>query len=189
VIRRALLALTLAVPLLAACSPQTGQAELGGRIEPLCHDPTEAIVLLAQAVQGATKLPCIAGYPAGWSYGGDDVRKGSGTFWLDSAIAGAHAVEITLTPSCDETRGEAIDPGMEGVEATTTNDPGGETRRYIFEGGCVEQTIALGPDADDALLAEADLTLGFLDRAEIAATLREDYGVTLCGAGAEPCAG
>ena len=188
-IRRARLAVVVAVALLPSCSSQTGGAELGGRIEPLCHDPTEAIVLLAQTVQGATKLPCIAGYPAGWSYGGDDFRKGSGTFWLDSAIAGERAVEVRLSASCDSAGGEPIDPGIEGVEATTTTGPLGETRRYVFAGGCVEQTIAHRAGADDALLAEAELTLGFRDRAELAATLQRDYDVTLCGAGAEPCAG
>lgn len=188
-IRRTLLAVAVTIPLLASCSPQVGQTELGGRIEPLCHEPTEALVLLAQTVQSATRLPCIASYPAGWSYGGDDFRRDSGTFWLDSAIAGPRAVEITLLEACEASSGDPIDPGVEGIEATATTGPQGETRRYVFEGGCVEQTIALGTDGGEALLAEAEATLGFLDRAEIARTLRDDYGVTLCGAGAEPCAG
>lgn len=189
-IRRALLAVAVAVPLLSSCSPQTGQAELGGRIEPLCHEPTAALLLLAQTVQSATKLPCIAGYPAGWSYGGDDFRKGSGTFWLDSAIAGEHAVEIQLLPSCDAT-GEPIDvPDVTGIEGSASTGAQGQTRWYEFDGGCIEQTIALGSAGFDAgLLREAELTLGFIDRKELAATLQRDYGVALCGAGAEPCPG
>lgn len=186
-IRRALLAVAVAVPLLTSCSPQTGQTELGGRIEPLCFEPTQAIVLVAQAVQSATRLPCISNYPAGWSYGGDDFRKGSATFWLDSAIAGANAVEVELLPSCTAS-GDPID-APEGIEGSASTGSQDETRWYAFDGGCIVQTIALGSGSDGGLLDEAELTLGFLDRAEVAATLKRDFGVTLCGAGAEPCAG
>lgn len=188
-IRRALLAVAVAVPLLASCSPQVGQTELGGRIEPLCHEPTEALILLAQTVQTATQLPCIAGYPAGWSYGGDDFRRDSGTFRLDSAIAGPSAVEVELLARC-EPAGEPIDiPSATGIEATISAGARSETRWFVFDGGCVVQTIALGSSSDEGLLEEARLTLGFLDRAEIAASLQREKGLTLCGAGAEPCAG
>ena len=185
--RRATLAVTVVIPLLAACSPQTGQAELGGRIEPLCHEPNEALILIAQTVQSATQLPCVAGYPAGWSYGGDDFRKGSAIYYLDSAIAGPNAVDVQLVPSCEAT-GEPTD-APEGIEGSASTNSTGETRWYEFEGGCIVQTIALGSASDDGGLAdEAELTLGFFDRAELAAALQDDYGVTLCGAGAEPCA-
>ena len=42
-----------------------------------------------QSVQTATRLPCIAGYPAGWSFLDKDVRRDSSTYWLTSAVVGA----------------------------------------------------------------------------------------------------
>src|SRR5436309_2379542 len=58
-------------------------------------------ILEAQAIPSATFIPCVEPLPAGWSYGGSDVRSGIARFWLNSDLDGAHAVEYTLTRTCD----------------------------------------------------------------------------------------
>src|SRR5205823_11145651 len=58
-------------------------------------------ILEAQAIPSATLIPCIEPTPAGWAYAGSEVRTGFVRFWFDSDRAGVHAMEVTMTPSCD----------------------------------------------------------------------------------------
>jgi hypothetical protein len=183
--RRLLVGLVAVVA--SACSPATRE-RLTTSIEPLCDPPSQSLILLAQTVQDATQLPCIAGFPAGWSYGGEDFRSGSATYWLTSAIVGQRAIEVQLLPSCDR-EGEPFTPEVPtGVAGYVTTEPDGETRRFVFDGGCITQRIAV-PASDRSLLVEARETLGFVDRAGLARRLEADDDVTLCGAGAAPCIG
>ena len=165
----------------------------GGRFvalnAPACTPPGNGMILLAQTVQEATQLPCIALLPAGWSYAGQDFRNGSGTYWLSSAIAGDQAVQVQLLPSCDPTGTAFTAEGAPGVSGYASSVAGGEIRSFVFDGGCVVQRIELGSAADEPLIAQARETLGFVDRSALAAELQRVYGITLCGAGAEPCAG
>ena len=40
------------------------------------------MILMAQAVPGATRLPCVASMPIGWQYLGGDFRTGRASFWF-----------------------------------------------------------------------------------------------------------
>ncbi len=186
--RRHLVLLAVATSLLAAACSEGSGTEIPGSIEPLCNRPSESLVLLAQTVQDATRLPCITGYPAGWSFGGYDFRNGSGRYWLASSIAGPEVVEVQLLPSC-EREGEPFPVGIASIEAYRTTDAGGETRSFLFEGGCVVERISPSVAGDDLLLRQARDILSFQNREALAAILERDYGVVLCGAGAEPCVG
>src|SRR4029453_6741496 len=55
-------------------------------------DNTNALILMAQAVPSATLVPCIAEFPAGWSYNGSRIRSSSAPFWLDSDRRGFPAL-------------------------------------------------------------------------------------------------
>ena len=93
---RSLVAFLLAAGLLAGCTIATrGRSEVDCPVE-----DSELLLLAAQAVPSATLLPCVSSFPAGWSYGGSDVRSGNARFWLASDRAGFHAVEVSLTRSC-----------------------------------------------------------------------------------------
>ncbi len=190
--RRLAFAILAATTLLSACAPpDDGNNPFAHGKEPLCSEPNESTVLIAQSVQTATRLPCIAGYPAGWSFLDKDVRRDSSTYWLTSAVvgAGSRAIEVQLVPSC-EPRGEPFtDVRATGAEAYVTTSSTEETRSFVFDGGCIVERIFLPPDADPELLDQARSTLGFASREAIARELDERYGVTLCGAGADPCEG
>src|SRR5207253_1051072 len=71
-----------------------------GSREPVTTPPEcgtgNAMILMAQAVPSATRLPCIATLPSGWTFGGADMQRGRARFWLDSDRAGARAIVVTL---------------------------------------------------------------------------------------------
>jgi hypothetical protein len=75
-----------------------------------------------------------------------------------------------------------------GVQGSAVPDTNGETRTFVFDGGCIVQRIT-APHGDPLILAQARAMLGFLDRAALARRLQADDGLTLCGAGAAPCLG
>ncbi|MCI0632321.1 MAG: phosphatase PAP2 family protein [Actinobacteria bacterium] len=116
---------------------KSAHLDLGGR-------RGEAIlsVLTAQAVPSATLVPCILEFPAGWSYGGSDVRRGVARYRLSSDRGGVRSVEIELSPTCDVTGlAERMDPATElGVrvyQEPLSNQPYAANRYFVFEGGCV----------------------------------------------------
>jgi hypothetical protein len=96
---------------LAGCTVATNE----GNAEVSCTLGEDTVfVLVAQAVPTATLVPCILEFPAGWSYGGSDVRRGLARYWLSSDRAGVRSVEIALSPSCDVTGlEERVDPATE----------------------------------------------------------------------------
>jgi hypothetical protein len=191
--RRLAVLLLASVWLLSACSgPQAGTNPFAHGTEPLCSEANETMILVAQSVQEATRLPCIAGYPAGWSFLDKDVRQGSTTYWLSSSVVGvaSKVIEVQLLPSCEPQGEPFTEPRAVGADAYLSISATGETRTYVFEGGCVVETINLPPDGmDPGILKEARSTLGFLDREALAAELERRFDVVLCGAGAAPCEG
>lgn len=190
--RRTVIVSVAAAWLLSACSPPNdGNNPFAHGTEPLCSETNESLVLIAQSVQDATRLPCIAGYPAGWSFLDKDVRRGATTYWLTSSIAGAgsRAVEVQLVPSCDPQGEPFTDPRAVGADAYRAASATSETNTFVFDGGCIVERINLPDTIAPALIDEARSTLGFLDRRSLARQLQDEYGVRLCGAGAEPCEG
>jgi hypothetical protein len=156
---------------------------------PGCAAPSQTLVLLAQTVQSATWLPCVAGMPDGWTYAGSDLRSGSATYWLSSAVLGSQAVEVQLLSSCRATGDPVPVEGNRDIAGYVSSDGSTQTRTFVFEGGCIVEQIALASTNDPSILDQAQGTLGFLDRTTLAATLERDYDVVLCGAGATPCIG
>ena len=189
--RRRLTGMAIASVLLAGCSVGTVRSQ-----EATCDAPSGAFpVLVAQAVPSAVLLPCIRVFPAGWSYGGSDVRSGRSRFWLDSDRAGIHAVEVELTERCSVA-------GMSNVTASSgelgvlvylepiTFRPYTADRVFVFHGGCVTYRYRFG-DAEHApiLASEADEALTFVRRSVLVDLAQSDLGLTLCGAEAPPCVG
>jgi hypothetical protein len=182
-------ALTLTALGLSACGP-------GSRLVTEANCPVEEgrfFILVAQSVPSATLLPCIQSLPAGWTYGGSDVDDTSARFWLDSDRAGYHAVEVSLTSSCrvagalDVTNSTA-EAGVREYLREFFLDPYRANRYFLFPGGCVTYRYRFGGEAEPVLSLEADEALTFGLRARVVQKVQEDLGLTLCGAGAPPCA-
>ena len=169
------------------------RAEAGLATEANCPvEESDFFVLMAQSVPSATLLPCISSLPAGWSYGGSNVRSGSSRFWLDSDRAGIHAVEVSLTPSCGiagsvDVTNSTTEAGVRAYLREFVLHPFSANRYFVFPGGCVTYRYRFGGDADPVLALEADEALTFGLRATVVKKVQDDLGLTLCGAGAPPC--
>ena len=139
-------------------------------VAPGCHK-TETLVLMAQAVPSADRVPCIANLPAGWSFAEMDIHSGLATFSLSSDRVGDRAVVVTLRRSCP----------VAGTTEIATDKPGTRrfervqsliggylgTRTYLFRGGCTTYRFSFKTPGM-ALVNQASLALGFVSRAEVA---------------------
>ena len=161
---------------------------------PACNRIDEGIfVLAAQAVPSATQLACINSLPAGWTFGGSLIRSGLVRFWLDSDVAGIHAVEIDLTAQCDTSEATEVPPSADEVgtrvyQAPTSLPPRFAGTRYVvFQGGCVSSVYRFAPGAPATMALEADAAVSLLPRRVIVAMVTDELDESLCGAGAPPC--
>jgi hypothetical protein len=152
------------------------------------------VVLIAQAVPSATQVPCLAALPAGWALGDVDIERYEASFSLDSDQAGDRAVEAMLQPRdrC-ELDGAVPTPsdevGTERLERPDQLAPGLRTTRfYLFPGGCVTYRFDFADDAGPELIFDVEQALGFVPRGVLADHVRDQTGLTLCGAGTE-CTG
>jgi tRNA A-37 threonylcarbamoyl transferase component Bud32/membrane-associated phospholipid phosphatase len=150
---------------------------------PSCN-PASTTVLLAQAVPGATTLPCVLGLPSGWSSEGAAVRNGEAKFILNAGMNGNRVVDVTLTPTCDTSSARAVASDQPGAQRFDDPDgASGPRRLYRFPGGCVAYQFSGSARTDRQLQALADATLDFVPRDRVAAYVREQTGLALCGAG------
>jgi hypothetical protein len=97
--RRVALAVTVLVVLLAAVEISVSAFKPAGNLgtyPPVCGTG-HSMILSAQAVPSAAKLPCVAALPSGWTVGGTDVGNGHAQFWLDSDEPGAQAAGLRVT--------------------------------------------------------------------------------------------
>jgi hypothetical protein len=190
-VRRRVAELAIASLLLAGCSVAATRSE-----QSTCDSADAAHhVLAAQAVPSATLLPCIRVFPAGWGYGGSEVRSGVSRFWLDSDRAGIHAVEVELVSACDVSGLDDVTSASGELDVTVylrsvSVRPYVADRIFVFPGGCVTYRYRFG-DAERApnLASEADDALTFVPRSLLVGVVDGEYGLTLCGAEAPPCAG
>ena len=155
----------------------------------------QSIFLLeAQAVPSATLIPCILPLPGGWSYGGSEVRSGLARFWLDSDRAGTHAAEVRLTPACDvagaiELPFRSPPAGLRGYEEPTARQPPAYGPLLCVPRRLCDRAALLHPSERPGTLDQADQFLGFTPRTVYVDGVRDDEGLTLCGAQAPPCPG
>lgn len=163
--------------------------------QPVCSQPEDSILVLeAQSVPSATRLPCIAELPIGWRFSGSLVRDDGTTLWLDHDRAGIHAVEVELTAGCDVSRAVEVPPapdevGMRTYQEPVSLDPFVGSRSLVFEGGCIVHRYRFAQGSEPALVIEADRAVSTLPRATVVAEVRRDLDLTVCGAEAPPCEG
>jgi len=165
--------------------------------EPTCGaENANVLILTAQAVPSATLVPCIAEFPSGWSYDGSRIGSGSAQLFLNSDRAGFHALEVTLTESCDVsnaievTTGAGAIPGVRVYEEPISLPPTFQVNRYLrFQGGCVTNEFRFATGASATLALEAQQALSFVSRSVLVEQAKEETGLSLCGAEAPPCPG
>jgi hypothetical protein len=198
--RRIFLAVFLAaatLAIIAAAAFFTSLAFLLGASTGLSLDPPDCgtgptMILSAQAVPSAARLPCIATPPSAWSFGGSDIASGHASFWLDSDQAGPHAVTITLTAACDTFGARQVpsdQPGTRRFERPLSLRPQfTDLRFYTFPGGCVTYRFIFPPGASPRLAIPAGNTVALMPRSTLVQYVKNTEGLALCGQGA-PCPG
>lgn len=152
------------------------------------------MVLEAQSVPSATRLPCVAELPIGWMFGDIVVNDAGTTLWLDHDRAGVHALEVELTESCDTSAGVEVPPGPDEVgmrvfQEPTSLAPYSGTRSLTFEGGCIVYRYRFAQNAEPALVLEADRAVSSVARATVVSAVQRELDVSVCGAGAPGCVG
>lgn len=172
----------------------TSSCSIGSSLVPNCPKPDSKIfVLAAQGVPSATLLPCVADMPSGWSFGGYQIHDGFVRYWLDSDRAGLHAVRVDLRATCQV--GDAIEVSPDEVGARVYSAPTSLSPRYVadrfyvYPGGCTTYHYAFRSGAAATLSLEADQALSFIRRIVVVERVHDEFGLSLCGAGAPPCAG
>ncbi len=145
-------------------------------------DPTcvpkgpDTLILMAQSVPSAEKLPCIASYPAGWHFASMDIHSGGSHFTLDSDRAGISAVRVSLQAHCDVTGATEIpsdEPGarrFERILSVVNNFKA--LRLYQFEGGCVMYRFDFDRQGR-ALVNEVSVAIGFISRSAVDELVRQ----------------
>jgi hypothetical protein len=150
------------------------------------------MILAAQAVPSAALVPCVAALPSGWQTGGADIATGHSRFWLDSDQAGASAVTVTLSATCDVAGAMQVpsdQPGTRRFDRPLSLRPQfAALRFYTFPGGCVTYQFAFTPGASPLLAIPVNGAVGFVPRARLVGQVRSTEGLALCGRGA-PCPG
>jgi len=148
------------------------------------------MILSAQAVPSAARLPCLTALPSGWHVGGADIASGHARFWLDSDQAGPHAVTITLTAACHTSGAQQIpsdQPGARRFENPLSLRPQFTALRYYtFPGGCVTYRFTFTPGASSLLAIPVGSAVALMPRATLVQHIKTTEGLALCGRDA-PC--
>jgi hypothetical protein len=164
-----------------------------GAYPPTCGTG-HSIILSAQAVPSAALVPCVAALPSGWHTAGTagaDIVSGRARFWLDSDLAGAQAVTVTLSATCDTSGAHQISsdqPGTREFEHPLRLRPYEDMRFYTFPGGCVTYRFNFSGGGSSLMAIPVSGAVAFMPRATLVQHVRNTEGLALCGRGA-PCPG
>jgi tRNA A-37 threonylcarbamoyl transferase component Bud32/membrane-associated phospholipid phosphatase len=141
----------------------------------------EQIVLIAQSVPSAERVPCLNPLPAGWSMPSFMVRDGRSEFTLESDRAVGSPIEVVLTASCDPERATRVPSDELRTDRyeriDTLRDAYRGTRFYLFEGGCVTYGFDFVGEGRTALAEQASLILSFRSREDIRTDIERFVGV------------
>jgi hypothetical protein len=158
-------ALLAVAPLLAGC---VGSVRLGAAGSEAVFCPTDAravsaaLVLMAQAVPTASRVPCVSSLAEGFTVGDLDARSGRARYALRSDAHGQDAVLVTLTRACPPA----------GVGAAVGGRALSDWQVQVH-GGCIsyhlDPSVVLGSQTRTQIRAG----LSLVDRSVIARAVRE----------------
>jgi hypothetical protein len=135
-----------------------------------CTD-LEPLWLQAQAVPSASLVPCVRYLPVGWSLANVAVNDGRSVITLNHDRAGAAALVVRLTATCQPTGavpGPSATPSVRHSQQLQA-PPGEFTATWYdqFPGGCVTSRLHLTSDPNGEFAAQAPQVLGFTSRAAL----------------------
>jgi tRNA A-37 threonylcarbamoyl transferase component Bud32 len=146
--------------------------------QPEC-DPSDVVVLMAQAVPTASEIPCLEAEPAGLSDAAVLVDRGDARFTMtDKEGRDAVSVHLRNPSSCRSGVTEQVDR-VDGALRLT--------RRVGTAGSCISYALIA---ADQQKLDALEEALGTIARRELVTWVSNDTdGLVLCGVDAPPCVG
>jgi membrane-associated phospholipid phosphatase len=151
-----------------------------------------SMILAAQAVPSAALVPCVTALPPGWQAGDADITSGHARFWLNSDRAGAQAVTITLSATCDVSGARQIpsdQPPTQRFDRPLSLHPHFTyLRYYTFPGGCITYRFRFAPGTSPLLVTPPASAVSLVPRAKLVGYVRSTEDLALCGRGA-PCPG
>jgi tRNA A-37 threonylcarbamoyl transferase component Bud32/membrane-associated phospholipid phosphatase len=140
----------------------------------------EPMWLQAQAVQTAELVPCVASLPVGWSFRLLTVDNGRSTIAVDHDRAGAEALTVRFSESCDLSGATEVPtdvPGARRFERQPTEPNDILLTWYeVFPGGCTSARLrssTAAPHVREEVTAQAAQVLGFVSRTDLAHALDE----------------
>jgi len=175
------LGLVAGAVLLAGCAQPVslGSGELACRVGD-DGTPANGVVLMAQAVASASRVPCLDTIPLDWHLSDVEVRDGSGRFWLGTDRDGDRLIEVALTASCSTGNATEIPSDQSGVrrmERVTELSPGYRgTSFYRFDGGCLSVRFQLTGQDRGGALAVAAQGIDLLPRADVEQLVHDETG-------------
>jgi tRNA A-37 threonylcarbamoyl transferase component Bud32/membrane-associated phospholipid phosphatase len=150
---------------------------------PDCQNLSDQLILMAQSVETASRIPCLNTLPVGWSFDSLYVRDGSSRFLLTHDRENTRPVSVFLQRSCvtsdahevpsDETGARQFER-VRVVGASYSGD-----RIYTFDGGCVRYAFDFVSSRSASLANEVSLGLGFVSRSQLESDLRRNTGIEL----------
>jgi tRNA A-37 threonylcarbamoyl transferase component Bud32/membrane-associated phospholipid phosphatase len=172
-----LLGLVVVVPMVVSWSVQTDRVDTSLYTKDVGCSEREALWLMAQAVPSASLVPCVPLLPVGWTLADVKVQDGRARISFDTDRAGAAAVVVELTASCDLAGAVELTSERQTARRYLRVDRNGAevsiTRAYTFPGGCVTQRLVAPPASRQQLASEASFALGFTSRDELRQALSQ----------------
>ena len=150
----------------------------GDVFAPAC-DQTRTMILMAQAVPTAERLPCIEDLPLGWHVTGTRIERGRAELDLEVGFTGGNGIEVQV----GGTTRSATTNVILTETCPTTADPTAET--IDVTGGCVLFRTSLPAGEGPGVSFDTGGGLSFADRSTLVATVEQQSDLALCGAGAD----
>ena len=173
-----LLGLMAVIPMVVSWSVQTDRIDNTSLyVNTVGCESREPLWLMAQAVPSASLVPCVPVLPVGWTLADVKVQDGRARISFDTDRAGAAAVVVELTASCELAGAVELSSEQQTARRYLRVDRNASgvavTRAYTFPGGCITQRLAAPAKSREQLASEASFALGFTTRQELGQALSQ----------------
>ncbi len=136
------------------------------------------VVLEAQSVPTATKVPCVVDELVGWTLRSQEVENGSSTLVYATTSAEGAQWTIRLQPSCSPpptaTSGPSTDPAVRRHSSDRREDTSVVNEEWFqFDGGCASYVVSIADRYEEQrVFDELEAAFGLVDRSDIDDSVR-----------------